>query len=372
MPHVPRTLLLVALAAACHRAPADGPSPAAGAPGAAGATPPPAASSDPRSPAWSALTFVRAAAAPPHWTDDLPGRIAFDETRTSRLGTSLGGRVTQVWVERGQHVEVGARLFEVASADLASLRADLDKALLEAETARTNLGRVQALVDGKSLPAKELARARLDQAEADLAVKTARDKLRSLKVNAGGNASFVVTAPRAGVVVEKNLVPGQQVAPESGALVAIADVTDVWVFADLLEDAVGGIAPGVQAEISLDGDPARRPGVVEQVSAIVDPDRHTVPVRVKLANPSGGLRPGAFAQVRFFDAHPVPVSVPASAVLSDGARHYVYVRRDGHLARQDVSAAPASAGVVAIRAGLAVGDEVVAQGAALLDNQLLD
>src|SRR5579863_10070591 len=67
-------------------------------------------------------------AAPPHWTDEIPARIVFDETRTSRIGAPLGGRVTAVLVELGMHVKQGAPLVTVTSGDLSDLYAARDKA----------------------------------------------------------------------------------------------------------------------------------------------------------------------------------------------------------------------------------------------------
>jgi cobalt-zinc-cadmium efflux system membrane fusion protein len=95
-----------------------------------------------------------------------------------------------------------------------------------------------------------------------------------------------------------------------------------------------------------------------------------VPVRVKLDNPEGALRPNALAQIKFFEDKTGPVSVPAEALLTDGAATYVYVIRDGVPHRQDVVAGPHNAKLVPIRSGLSAGETVVSRGAVLLDNQL--
>jgi RND family efflux transporter MFP subunit len=326
--------------------------------------------------------FATVAAAPPRWTDEIPARIVFDETRTSRLGAPLAGRVANVMVQLGQHVKQGAPLFSVTSGDLAGLRNDEAKARVDLEASRTNYARVKNLVDQKALPQKELTSAQQDLAEAELALTTAMQKLSSLKVVGAGETQFTVAAPRAGVIVEKTVSPGQQVSPDNGALIAIADLADVWIVADLLEDAIDDIKPGTKAEITLDsGGAGSEPagsgsadgplaGTVDQVSAIVDPDRHTVPVRVKLDNASGALRPNALAQIRFLEDDGGQLAVPGDALLSDGANSYVYVIRNGHPVRQDVVAGPRNAKLVTIRSGLAAGDKIVARGAVLLDNQL--
>jgi RND family efflux transporter MFP subunit len=317
-----------------------------------------------------AVELAQVAPAPPHWTDEIPARIVFDEAHTSRVGAPLGGRVAAVNVELGQRVKAGSPLFSVTSGDLAELRAAEAKAKVDLDAARTNFARVKSLVDAKALPQKELIQAQQDLAEAEVALRTAQSKLASLKFGAAGETNFTISAPREGVIVEKTIAVGQQVSPDAGAVIAIADLTDVWVVADLLEDAVDDITTGTKAEVTLDGADTKLTGVVDQVSAIVDPDRHTVPVRVKLDNPSGALRPNAIAQIRFLEDKGGLLSVPADAILSDGANTYVYVMRNGKPERQNIVAGPRNAKLVPVRSGLQAGDQVVARGASLLENQL--
>jgi len=329
-------------------------------------------------PAWKVIKLGAPGAAQPHWSDPIPGRVVFDEAKTSRLGSPLAGRVTAVLVERGQRVKPGASLFTVSSSSLAELRTELAKATAQRITAHTNLERIQALVDAGSLPAKELVGARQEATEADLAVQLADQKLAALKIIGGGDTSFTMTSPRDGVVVEKAVNPGQLVDPSNGSLMAIADLSTVWVLADLFENDVGALTPGTKAKVSfpnagLAGGPggSERDAEIDQVSAVVDPDRHTVPVRLRLANPDGALRPNAYATIRWFDPTPVAVTLPAAAVLSDGAKSYVYRQEpDGALHRHDISVGTASDGVVPVIAGLSATDQVVLSGAILLDNQI--
>ncbi len=321
-------------------------------------------------PMWGVVKLAPAQPSEPHWTDPVPARIVFDEARTSRMGSPLAGRVTGVLVERGQHVKMGERLFTVSSPGLAELHAELEKSAVEAGTAKVNYDRTRALVDAGSLPAKELVTAQQAVAEAELAVRLANSKLSSLEVAGTGEASFTVTAPRDGVVVEKTLNVGQNVDASSGSVMAIADLSDVWVVADLFENGVGQLVQGTKAKVIIGGT-TEVDGQVDQVSAVVDPDRHTVPVRVRLANLEGTLRPNAYAQIKFYDPNTAKVALPASAVLSDGLTSYVYVKEnDGSLKRRVVTAGSSSAGKMPILAGIEPGDQVVVQGAILLDNQI--
>ena len=320
-------------------------------------------------PMWSVVKIGPVEPAEPRWSELVPARIVFDETRASRLGSPLPGRVTAVSVVRGQQVTAGAPIFSVSSPELAALRAELAKAILVQAHARATFERVQKLATANIAPGKEFVAAKEALDEADLAVELARQKLTSLHVDAEGDALFTVTAPRNGVVVELNLAVGQEIDATTGTVVAIADLSDVWVVADLFEDEVGGLAPGMKAKVTIGA--AELEGTIDHVSSVVDPERHTVPIRVTLLNPDGALRPNAYAQIQFFDPTPSQVSVPASAVLTDGTRSYVYVQEGrGLLLRRDVVVGSARGGKVPVLSGLALGEQVVIQGAILLDNQI--
>lgn len=356
--------LWIALARTYHRPPPHPPAPA---PGMRVGTD--SVSLAPDAPMWEVLRLEPVQKAEVRWSDPVPGRVAFDETRASRLGSPVLGRVQRVYVELGQHVEAGAPVVAVVSPALAELRAELTRATVVQAAARVSLERVQKLVDTGVIPVKEYLAIKREAAEADLAVELAQQKLASLHVLPEGDSTFLLTAPRDGVVVELNVAVGQEVDASTGSLVAIADLSTVWVVADLFETDVEGLEPGMAAKVRVGS--AEYEGVVAQVFAVVDRERHTVPVRVKLENRDGKLRPNAYAQLRFFRPLPAQVAVPASAVLTDGARSYVYVQTErGVLRRRNIVAGPVQDGLVPVKEGLAVGEQVVVRGGILLDNQI--
>jgi RND family efflux transporter MFP subunit len=320
-------------------------------------------------PMWQILKVGPAEPAQPHWSEQIPGRVVFDETRASRLGSPLLGRVTSVMVVRGQRVKEGEPIFSVSSPSLAELRSELAKAMVVQTTARASFERVQGLANAGVSPRKEYLTAKQAMEEANLAVELAKQKLESLRVANEGESGFTVVAPRDGVVVELKVAVGEEVDATSGSVVAIADLSMVWVVADLFEDDVGGLVPGTRAKVIVGA--TELEGTIDQVSAIIDHERHTVPIRVKLANPDGLLRPNAYAQIRFFDPTPAKASLPASAVISDGAQNYVYVKEGlGVLKRRDIVVGSPSEGKIPVLEGLEPGEQVVLQGAILLDNQI--
>ena len=320
---------------------------------------------------WAIIKTAEVGPAEPRWSDLLPARVMFDETRTTRLGAPLGGHVTAVFAERGQQVKAGAPLYAVASPSLADLRNDLDKAIVEHDTARKNLERIQAAVDAQVLAEKELVPAKQQLDSTEISLRFAQQKLATVNAGRTGGPSFTVNAPRDGVVVEKSVAVGQTVSPDNGSLMAIADLSSVWIVVDLFESDVGGIAAGTKAQIILGNTDGDRDGVVDQVSAVVDPDRHTVPIRIKLDNPEGLLRPNAHVQVRLYDPTATRATLPASAVMSDGEHSFVYVENPtGKLKRRDVVVGSVIAGRVPVRTGLEPKERVVVQGIILVDNEI--
>lgn len=328
---------------------------------------------DDNAPQWAMVRIETASAGTAAWSSAIPARVTFDERRTTRVGAPLPGRVTRVFVERGQRVKRGDSLFTVSSQSLAELRGDLDKALVQRAAARNNLERTEALVESQNLPGKELVAARQADTEAAIALQLAQQKLAALQIAPASTDAFTVRAPRDGIVVESNLALGQELDPGAGTAMAIAELSKVWVVADIFEGDHAQVIVGTRAKVLVgEGASLERgiDGAVEQVSAIVDPDRHAIPVRVAVDNADAALRPNARVQLRFALANPARVELPAEAVLSDGASSYVYVQDGRVLRRHPITLGPLHDGRASVIAGLEPGARVVTRGAILLDNQI--
>lgn len=324
-------------------------------------------------PQWSVLRLGKATQPREIYSDPVPARVRIDETVAARVGSPLPGRVNDVFVELGQKVKKGDALFTVNSGDLPTLRSELAKATVDVEVARAQYQRVHDMVQARLMPGKEELAAAAQKREAELGEQAAQSKLQALRVAATKNDNeFKVTAPRDGVVVEKMVLPAQEV-DSNTTLIQIADVSGVWVLADLFESDASGISVGTPARITLPALPGLTiDGQVDAVSAVVDPDRHSVPVRVRLPNPDGRLKPNQYAEMRFRVAVPASTAeIAATALVSDGATQYVYVQEQpGKLVRRKVVTGPVREGRVIIMSGLAVGETVVEQGGILLDNQI--
>ena len=177
-------------------------------------------------PAWRMLRVAEAKKADTHESDPFAARVKLDETRASKVGTPLPGRVTAVFVELGQKVKVGDPLFSVASPDIAGLRAERDKASVDVEVAKTALERVKAMVAARAVPAKDELYASQEYKEALVSMRLAQSKLSSLKVSSRKDNEFTLVSPRDGVVVQKDVLPSQEVSADA-TLLEVADLSKV-------------------------------------------------------------------------------------------------------------------------------------------------
>ncbi|MEB2311775.1 MAG: efflux RND transporter periplasmic adaptor subunit [Sorangiineae bacterium] len=324
-------------------------------------------------PQWESVALGRAEPGREHWSDPVPADIRVDEAVTARVGAPLGGRVDKVFVELGQPVKAGDALFSVTSPSLASLNAERAKASVELDTAKTVLERVKAIVAARALPEKEELAAEQQLRQARVDYQVAESKLGSLRVASRSYNEYVVKSPRDGDVVDKSVLPGQQIAEDATTLMMVADLSSVWVVAQLFEADASGVERGSRARITVASLPgATIEGTVEMVSSVVDPATRSVPVRVRLDNRDRKLKPNTYAHMQFLAA-PAPgaVEIAATAIVSDGARQYVYVRgTDGAFGRREVVAGPIREGRILVMSGLAAGETVVERGSVLLDNQI--
>jgi RND family efflux transporter MFP subunit len=188
-------------------------------------------------------------------------------------------------------------------------------------------------------------------------------------------ARYTLRAPIDGVVVERPALPGMEVRADAGTpLVTVADLSRVWVLADVYERDLGRAMRGQRAEVRVPAYPGEVfTGPVTYVGEMVDPATRTVKIRVELANPGARLKPEMFARVSLAagPGTPAALSVPASAVISDGAASAVVVALgDGRYERRTIEAGPEADGRVRVLAGLKPGEQVVTAGALYLKTAL--
>ena len=311
---------------------------------------------------------------PPLSRTPVTARVADIETRTSPCFAPLEGRIERVAVRLGDSVPQGGRLALVRSGDLATMLRELRASLAAAQTKRALVQRMNILVSSRAASENELLVAKNDLREAELMTKAADSRLKSLSVSEEGDNLYWILATQAGTVVQLDAAPGLHVGPNKDkAMATIADLDEVLVLADVPQHDVFDLSVGTTAQIRLPGVSSDALlGKVETVSQVVDPERQTVPIRIKMENPGHILRPNAFVEATFAPQGTRRVLIlPSESVVSDGLDSVVFVERPGGmLARRKVTLGRQNEGSVEIVSGLRAGERVVHRGAILLLNAL--
>jgi cobalt-zinc-cadmium efflux system membrane fusion protein len=305
---------------------------------------------------------------------DATAKVTFDEGRVSRVSTPVSGRVVELKVQPGDRVRRGQPLLVIASPDAESAFADWIAARADAALAERNLERQRRLLADQAVSQKEVLQAEGDATKARAGRARALARLEVLGISPDDpNARpshYLLRAPLDGVIVERPATPGMEVRADGGTpLVTVADLSRLWVLADVFERDVGAVAKGGKAEVRVAAWPGRVwDGNIAYVGDVVDPQSRTVKVRVEVQNPDQKLKPEMFARVTLRGVETAPVvAVPSQAVLSDGAASAVVVALgEGRFQRRTVEAGPERDGHVRILAGLAPGERVVVDGAIYL------
>lgn len=303
----------------------------------------------------------------------VPGRVDLDEKRTSSIGAPLAGRVESVQVRLGTRVKGGDKLFSVRSAAYADLDRETEGARAMVAVKQRLLERAKELYELKAAAQKDMLAADAELREAELTLKAAEAKKRSLQVVSDGDNLFWVKAPRSGTVVDVDVYTGQEVTPDRDKpLLRLSDLDEVLVIADLPEGDVSDLTLGESVQIVLQGGALTRKGTIEYISEVVDPRRRTVEVRVRAKNDDRVLRPNAFVEVVALpDGGAQTISVPDQAIVSQGKQSIVFLARaGGRLEPTPVVVGRRNGGHTEVRRGLEPGVKYVAHGALLLLNQV--
>ncbi len=314
------------------------------------------------------------------------GTISVDEDHSTPVVLPFSGQIADVMVQAGQTVHRGQPLLRVASNDFVDARAALVTATAQAATAQAQLRTAQdnarrqeaiyqtaggALKDYRQAQSDLLA-AQASAASASGAVAAARGRLGTLSGAArqtGSGAQAVYAAPVSGVIVSRDVAPGQYIgAGGDKPLMTIASLADVWLVAQLAESDAASVKVGDAVSVTTPAYPGRTfRAVVNNVAAALDPATHRLPVRASVANPDGALKPQMFASFAIQRAgHALNgVQVPSQAVIheGDGTRVWIVAGPGGLLRAQTVTVGDSAGGFDTITAGLKPGDRVVTAGA---------
>jgi Cu(I)/Ag(I) efflux system membrane fusion protein len=277
------------------------------------------------------------------------GRVGLDERRTAQVHAKFEGVVEALYVNfTGQTVRRGDPLLAIYSADLLATQNEL---ILAERAPHSPLG--TTLV--------ESARARLrlwDMSAADID-----------RIARSGKPMRDVTlrSPKDGVVMTRTAVSGARVTP-ADTLYEIADLSRLWVMADVYESELPYVRVGSSAQVVAGGQ--TRNGKVAFISPIVSTQTRTASVRIELDNAGGALKPDMFADVLLDEPSGSALAVPESAVMNTGTRSIVFVARgNGRFEPHEVTTGTKVGGFYEIRSGLVAGEQVVVDANFMVDSE---
>lgn len=307
-------------------------------------------------------------------------RVEVDATRVTRIGTSVVGRVTASKVEEGQVVQKGELLAQLQSTGLNEAQLELLKALSQRMVSQRAVERAHLLLQGGVIGAAELQRREAELAQATAELEAARDELELLGFTAEDVAQLEktrqirsiapITATMDGTIIHRRVTIGQVVQPADTAF-EIADLSNLWIVADVPEQETGDLQAGraVTAEIgAFAGE--RIQGKLSFVSALVNPETRTVLVRMNLPNPKRRYKPSMLATLTIHGHLQDRLVVPENAVVREGDHEYVFTEREPGLFRlTPVTAAQSWRGRRVILDGLSGGETIVSDGAFHLNNE---
>ena len=265
-------------------------------------------------------------------TLELPARLVWNEERTQRIYPAFAGRVTAIAADLGQTVQPGSALAMLASPEYGAAQADAAKARADAEFTRKSAARQKDMLELGVAARKDFEQADADAQRAQAELARAQARVALYGAATGVDQKLALRSTLAGVVVERNLNPGQEVRPDQAGpgippLFVISDPSTLWVQIDAREVDISGIRRGAVFDLQVPALPGQRfEGSVTAVSELIDATTRSIKVRGLVPNASRTLRAEMLATARFERSVGSGVMVPAQAVSLVGTQHSVFVQ----------------------------------------------
>lgn len=292
----------------------------------------------------------------------VPGNVAIDERRLSYVQTRFPGWIKSVFVNATyQYVRQGQKLFTIYSPDLVSTEQEYLLARKNQHTVTEHMHGTAA-EEGNWLveaAAERLRRFNIPEAE-----------IAHLESSGTANREISIESPASGYVTERNALPNEFVQPET-KLYTIADLSTVWVYANVAQTDVGRLKPGDRAQVQVDAYPGRKfSGRVDQILPDVDVATRTVRVRLVMSNAGVALKPGMYVDVDIEAPLGRQLVIPASGVLQAGAHQIAFIDRgQGSLEPREIETGPRFGDSIAVLKGLNASDRIVSSANFLVDSE---
>ncbi len=332
------------------------------------------------------------------------GQVQIAADRMTEVTAPVTGRVEQVLVSLGTRVQTGQLLAKLRSDEAAQLESDLLQRGMDLEADRAQAQVQVTLSRGSFLREQQLfqekvgakadleaARGEYQKAQASLQslqakrqalLTTAAERLRLLGLPSGEAQRVLrerrvanlipVRAPRSGIVTARNINPGELI-DNTKPLFTLADLSQVWVVAQVFEQNIALVRPGLAVAVRVDSYPGQIfTGRLDYVAPSLEAATRTLPVRATVANPQGRLRPQMFARLTLQAGSLTVLAVPSGAVQKSGETYVAYVPSADHTYQERrLRLGRTLDAYTEVISGLQPGEAVVVQGSLQLQGQAL-
>ncbi len=290
------------------------------------------------------------------------GRVTYNEQRIAHVNLRISGWIEDLYVDfTGKPVQKGQPLFTLYSPELVATQEEYVLAL-------------QAVDNIQQSPLPEVLQ------QADHVVDAARDRLRlwtftddqieDLEVRGTPATSVTIYSPMKGYIIDKTAFQGMFVKPEM-TMYTIADLSTIWVQADVYEYELPFIQTGQSATLTLEAFPGETfSGRVTYIYPYLNKESRTVQVRLEFSNPQVRLKPDMYGTVRIQVDRGSSLAIPDQAVLDSGLRQVVFVAQEkGMFEPREVTLGPKVGSFFEVTNGLKEGERIVTSGTFLLDSE---
>ena len=295
------------------------------------------------------------------------GTIQAIPTQYAYIAPPFAGRVVSSYMKLGEHVKKNTPLFDIISSDFTTAQKEFYQAESDRALAQTNLKRQEDLKLNGVGSQKELEEAANELYLAEKEYENAYAALQVYQTNPLDmklGQPLVIRAPIEGEVIENNVVTGQYLSSEAEQVAIIANLSKVWVVAQVKEKDIRFIHNGGKMDIFVANQP-NEPivGEVYYIDESIDVDTRSIRVLSICDNTDRQLKLGMYATVHFFDQPNPYVIVPEKAILQGEDNSYIYLKiGEGKLLKTGVNVISTSNGKAVITGPIQAGDVIVGEG----------
>ena len=296
------------------------------------------------------------------------GRVDYDERGLATINTRFEGWIEKLFVNvTGSVVKKGQPLAEIYSPELYATQLEFINALRMAGSEKTKTGTadtLQTMLAKDSQSIVEAAKQRLQLWD------ISESQIKTIAKTGKPNRTLSIESPVNGAVIQKNVVLGMRVMP-GDKMFDIADLSTVWVVADLYESQMAQVGIGQKVSISFDNFPGKViASTIDFVAPVLTGETRTVRVRCTIPNADGQLKPQMFAAMEIRIDLGEKLAVPDDAVIDTGTRKIVYVDRgEGLFEPREVLTGIKSSGLTELTQGVKVGEKVAIAANFLIDSE---